>query len=113
MPIADQGMKLGLRALNAFASLDLLDRLHAREPAERLFYRAARDGTRTASRAGRAWGSATKLARPARQGSAKSSGLFDITPSDEQAMLRESFASFATDKLRAAAYDADAACSAA
>jgi alkylation response protein AidB-like acyl-CoA dehydrogenase len=108
MPIADQGMKLGLRALNAFASLDLLDRLHAREPAERLFYRAARDGTRTATRAGRAWGSATKLGRPARLKSTKSSGLFDITPSDEQAMLRESFASFAAEKLRKAAYDADA-----
>jgi alkylation response protein AidB-like acyl-CoA dehydrogenase len=112
MPIADQGMKLGLRALNAFASLDLLDRLHAREPAERLFYRATKGGTRTATRAGRAWGSATKLARPARQGSAQSKGLFDITPSDEQDMLRESFASFAADKLRKAAYDADAACSA-
>jgi alkylation response protein AidB-like acyl-CoA dehydrogenase len=112
MPIADQGMKLGLRALNAFASLELLDRLHAREPAERLFYRAAKGGTRTATRAGRAWGSATKLARPARLKSTKPSGLFDITPSDEQAMLTESFSSFAADKLRKAAYDADAECQA-
>jgi alkylation response protein AidB-like acyl-CoA dehydrogenase len=108
MPIADQGMKLGLRALNAFASLELLDRIGAREPAQKLFYRAARDGTRTATRAGRAFSSAQSLGRPARLKTVKPKTLFDLTPSDEQEMLRDSFRQFAAEKLRKAAPDADA-----
>src|SRR4051794_27253899 len=103
MPIADQGMKLGLRALNAFASLGLLDRIGAREPAQKIVYRAARDGTKTATRAGRAFTSATRLGRPARLKTAKSRNLFDLTPSDEQEMLRDSFRQFAAEKLRTAA----------
>jgi hypothetical protein len=108
MPIADQGMKYGLRALNAFAGLQLLDRLGARERAEWLINRATRDGTRTAARANRAFASAARRARPARMSTAKSSGLFDLTPTDEQQMLRESFQAFAKEKLRRAAPEADA-----
>src|SRR3954447_14685247 len=108
MPIADQGMKLGLRALNAFARLELLDRIGARAPAERIINRAARDGTRTATVAGRAFTSATKLARPSRLSTARTSDLFDLTPSDEQQMLRDSFGSFASERLRKAAPKADA-----
>jgi hypothetical protein len=112
MPLADQGMKYGLRALNAFAGLQLLDRIGARERAEWLINRAARDGTRTAARANRAFTSATRRARPARLGNTKSTGLFDLTPTDEQQMLRESFSAFAADKLRPAATAADASCTA-
>ncbi|MEA2479003.1 MAG: hypothetical protein QOJ07_925, partial [Thermoleophilaceae bacterium] len=108
MALTDQGMKLGLRALNAFAGLELLDRIGVREPAERLIHRAARDGTRTATTAGRTFAKATKRARPARLGSTKPSGLFDLTPSDEQQMLRDSFRSFAAERLRPAASAADA-----
>jgi alkylation response protein AidB-like acyl-CoA dehydrogenase len=110
MAITDVGMKLGLRALNGFASLDLLDRIGVREPAERLIYRGAKNGTRTAATAGRAFNAATKRAKskPARMPSAQSSGLFDLTPTDEQQMLRDSFSQFATEKLRKAAPDADA-----
>jgi alkylation response protein AidB-like acyl-CoA dehydrogenase len=109
MAIADQGMKLGLRALNAFASSELLDRIGARERAEKLLSRASRDGTRVASRASRTFGAAAKLGRPARLAPASSKGLFDLTPSDEQKMLRESFQSFADERLRPAAGEADAA----
>ena len=66
MPIADQGMKYGLRALNAFAGLQLLDRIGARERAEWLINRAARDSTRTAARANRAFKGATRRGKPAR-----------------------------------------------
>src|SRR5215213_4663428 len=110
MALRDVGMKLGLRALNGFAGLELLDRIGIREPAERLIYRGARNGTRTAATAGRAFSAATKRARrkPARMPAAQSSGLFDLTPTDEQQMLRDSFKQFATEKLRKAAPDADA-----
>src|SRR5215217_5485674 len=110
MAITDVGMKLGLRALNGFASLELLDRIGVREPAERLIYRGARDGTRTAATAGRAFTAASKRARgkPARMPAAQSSGLFDLTPTDEQQMLRDSFKQFGTERLRTAAPQADA-----
>jgi alkylation response protein AidB-like acyl-CoA dehydrogenase len=101
-------MKLGLRALNGFASLELLDRIGVREPAERLIYRGAKNGTRTAATAGRAFSAASKRTKPARMPKAASTGLFDLTPSDEQQMLRDSFSQFATEKLRKAAPDADA-----
>ena len=114
MALQDLGMKLALGGLNRFAGLDLLDRLNMREPAERLIYRGARDGTRTATQAGRAFAAASKAGRkkPARTPAAKSRGLFDLTPTDEQQMLRDSFKQFAAEKLRKAAPQADADCKA-
>src|SRR3712207_2619730 len=102
-------MKLALSGLNRFAGLELLDRLGIRETSERLIYRGARDGTRTATQAGRAFAKATSAGRkkPARTPAAKSRGLFDLTPTDEQEMLRDSFGEFAKEKLREAAPQAD------
>src|SRR5829696_7983430 len=108
MALSDLGMKLALRGLNGFAGLELLDRINLREPAERLIYRGARDGTRAAARAGRTFSAATKLAKPARMPKAASRGLFDLTPTDEQEMLRDSFRQFAAERLRKQAPDADA-----
>ncbi|HWF53569.1 MAG TPA: acyl-CoA dehydrogenase family protein, partial [Solirubrobacteraceae bacterium] len=110
--IAERGMAAGLRALNALASSALIDRFGLREPAERLLYNASRTSVRTAATAGRTFAAATKLARPARQPAAKTPNLFDITPTEEQHMLRESVHDFALAKLRPAAHDADAACAA-
>jgi alkylation response protein AidB-like acyl-CoA dehydrogenase len=112
MAIADRGLKLGLRALNGIASSELLDRLGIRESAERLLHNASRTSVRTATRAGRAWGGVAKRAQPARLAPKRASDLFDITPTDEQQMLRESFAQFAAERLRPAASDADSACAA-
>jgi alkylation response protein AidB-like acyl-CoA dehydrogenase len=112
MPLADQGMKVGLRALNGFAGLQLLDRLGIREPAERLLYGASKRTARAAGQMGRAFDGVPKRSDPARLAAAKTSGLFDLTPSDEQQMLQESFESFAGEKLRPAALEADASCAA-
>lgn len=106
--LSDQATKVGLRALNRFARLELLDRFGAREPAERLLHRASRNGTRTAARASRTFTTTAKLTRPSRLAGTRSGDLFDLTPSDEQQMLLESFRSFAADRLRPAANEADA-----
>src|SRR3954452_13853960 len=110
MALTDAGMKLGLRALNGVATLQLLDKIGSQEPAENLIYRGAKNGTRTAATAGRAFTATTKRAKskPARMPAAASRGLFDLTPTDEQQMLRDSFSQFAAEKLRKAATDADA-----
>ncbi|TXH02914.1 MAG: acyl-CoA dehydrogenase [Nevskiaceae bacterium] len=105
-------MGLGLRALNRFAGAPVIDRLHLRKPSEKALYQASKLGFRTAAAAARSFGAVQKLARPARLGKASSNGLFDLTPTEEQQMLREAAQTFALERLRAAATAADAACAA-
>jgi alkylation response protein AidB-like acyl-CoA dehydrogenase len=108
--IAERGMAAGLRALNRFASSSVVDRLGIREPAERFLHGASKTTLRTAAGADRTFAAAQKLARPARQPSAKPRALFDLTPTDEQQMLRDSVRNFALERLRPAAEQSDADC---
>ena len=107
-------MAVGLRALNRLASSDLIDRLGLREPDRALPARRVEDDdARTAARAGRTFAAAQKLSRPARQPRAGRSDLFDLTPTDEQQMLRESVREFAlASAAPRRAEKADAACAA-
>ncbi len=105
-------MAVGLRALNRFASSPVVDRLGLREPAERFLHGASKTTSRTAASAGRTFAAAQKLARPERQPRSTKPKLFDLTPSDEQQMLRESVRDFALEKLRPVAQTADAECAA-
>src|SRR4051794_16295913 len=109
MAIADRGMRYSLRALNGLARLELLDRLGMRQPVERLLYNGSKTSIRTAGRVGRAFNGVATRGRPARPSTAPRRDLFDLTPDDEQQMLRDSFRQFATERLRPAAADADAA----
>ncbi len=108
--LAERGMAVGLRALNRLASNGLIDRFGLREPAERVLHGASKVTMRTATRAGRTFAATQKLSRPARQPRTRRSDLFDLTPDDEQQMLRESVRDFALAKLRPAAEAADEAC---
>jgi alkylation response protein AidB-like acyl-CoA dehydrogenase len=110
--IAERGMAVGLRALNKVASSGAIDRLGLRDPAVRLLHQASKTTGRTAARAGRTFAAAQRLSRPARQPSARPSDLFDLTPSDEQAMLRDSTRDFALARVRPVAEQADADCAA-
>ncbi len=102
-------MAVGLRALNKVASSGAIDRLGLRDPVVSLIHGATRTGARTAATAGRSFAAAQRLSRPARQPRARQSDLFDLTPTDEQALLRDSVREFALAELRTAALDADAA----
>jgi hypothetical protein len=110
--LTERSMAVGLRALNRLASNGLIDRFGLREPAERVLHGASKATVRTATRAGRTFAATQKLSNPARQPRAKRSDLFDLTPDDEQQMLRESVRDFALAKLRPAATEADEACAA-
>jgi alkylation response protein AidB-like acyl-CoA dehydrogenase len=103
-------MGIGLRALTRVAGLDLLDRLGLREAAERAVRDATRNGARAGGAASRAFVAARRLRAPERLAPTEPTGLFDLTPTDEQAMLREAFGDFARERLRPAAQAADAAC---
>jgi alkylation response protein AidB-like acyl-CoA dehydrogenase len=108
--IAERGMAVGLRALNRMASSGTIDRLKLRDPVTNLIHGATKTGARTAATAGRTFAAAQRLSRPARQAKARTSDLFDLTPSDEQALLRDSVRDFGQERLRPAALDADTAC---
>ena len=111
--IAERSMAVGLRALNRVASSDALDRFGLRDPAVRLVRGVSRNGARTAVTAGRTFAAGRaglRLSRPARQPRAPRSDLFDLQPSAEQEMLRDSTRDFAIARLRPAAEAADAAC---
>jgi alkylation response protein AidB-like acyl-CoA dehydrogenase len=106
---ADRAMGLGLRALRGLASSRTLDRLGLRKRAERAVLLTTKGGAHTAAAASRGFIAARKLSRPARPATVKGSGLFDLTPTDEQQMLSEAFGDFARERLRTAAGEADAA----
>ena len=110
--LSQRAMGLGLRALNRFAGLELVDKLGLRKTSEQAIYRAAKTGFRTAGAAGRSFVAAQKLVKPARLAAGSARSLFDLTPTDEQQMLREAVSSFAQERLRPAALDADTACAA-
>jgi alkylation response protein AidB-like acyl-CoA dehydrogenase len=101
-------MAAGLRALNRLASSSVVDRLGLREPAEWFLHGAAKTTMRTAANAGRTFKATQKLTDPARQPRAAGSSLFDLTPTDEQQMLRDSVRSFALERVRRTAEQADA-----
>jgi hypothetical protein len=110
--LAERGMAVGLRALNRLASSGVIDRFGLRQPTERFLHGASKTTMQTAARAGRTFAAAQKLSQPARQPRAQRSDLFDLTPSDEQQMLRESVRDFALQRVRPTAEKADAECAA-
>ncbi|OLR91346.1 acyl-CoA dehydrogenase family protein [Actinokineospora bangkokensis] len=101
-----------LAALNKLASAEVLDRFGLRKPVERGLYETTRAGFVAAGAASRTFASATKQSKPQRLPAAPERGLFDITPDDEQQMIRETVAEFAAEQIRPVAADADAKCEA-
>jgi alkylation response protein AidB-like acyl-CoA dehydrogenase len=112
MDATERGMGIGLRALNRIAGLELLDRLGVRARVERAVFTASKNGFRAATAAGRTFGAGQRLSAPARQPTGARADLYDITPTDEQQMMREAVGDFALERLRPAAQEADAACEA-
>ncbi|WP_253835954.1 acyl-CoA dehydrogenase family protein [Actinokineospora globicatena] len=105
-------MGAALAVLNRLAGTVVLDRLGLRKPVERGVYQATKGGFTAAGAAGRAFTSARKLAAPQRPKPSGDPGLFDLTPTEDQAMIRETVAEFAAERLRPAAVEADARCAA-
>ena len=113
MSAADNAMGRGLRALNRIAGSPLLDRVGLRGPAEKALYSATKSGFKAAGAAGRTFARVQSNGKPAsRLTTGPRNDLFDLKPSDEQQMMRESVGDFAMAKLRPAALDSDAACAA-
>jgi len=108
--VAERSMGLGLRWLNRLAGSDLLDRIRIRKQVERALFTGTKNGFRSATAAGRTFKAAQKLGKPARQATGKPRSLFDLTPDDEQQMLKEGVRDFAEAEVRPLAANADADC---
>ncbi|MEO8887951.1 MAG: acyl-CoA dehydrogenase family protein [Jatrophihabitantaceae bacterium] len=104
-------MGVGLAALNKLASTTLIDRLNLRKPAERAVYEASKSGFRAVGAGNRAFGAVQQRGPGQRPSKASSpSGLFDLSPTDEQKMIVQATADFAGQLLRPAASEADHDC---
>jgi alkylation response protein AidB-like acyl-CoA dehydrogenase len=104
---ANELQGLGLNMLNRFAQSDWPDRLKVRRPIERLLYTGSRTGFQLVGAVSRQFGkSGTKLDSKQRLPAA-AKGLFDLSISDEQQMMRDTLQRFAKDVLRPAAHNAD------
>ena len=112
MGLANDAMRLGLRAIHRVASLPLVDKLGLRKTTERWVRRGAQAGFSTAGAVSRSFVAARKLLKPARPGAPRTGELFDLTPTEEQQMLQESVRRFALERLRESAQKADSACAA-
>lgn len=103
-------MGWGLKALNRFASLPAMDRPETRRRVSRWLYSASRGGFQAATAINRPFKAAQKFLRPLRPAKVAESDRFDLTPTEEQAMIMDSMKRLAADALRPAAAKADEDC---
>ncbi len=101
---------LAVAAVNRLAQSDLIDRVGLRKQAEHAVYSTTRNGFRVATAAGRTFARAGRRTAGARPANAASRGVFDLTPTDDEAMLLDVVRELATEVLRPAASAADEAC---
>ncbi len=101
-------MGFGLAALTRLASTKAIDRMGLRKPVQNLVSAGTRNGFRAAGAAGRSFKAVQRLGQPARLAPGPDTGLFDLTPSEEQQMIVDTVTDFAAEQLRPAAAEADA-----
>ncbi|MCB9787126.1 MAG: acyl-CoA dehydrogenase family protein [Deltaproteobacteria bacterium] len=107
-PMIDQAMARSLDLLNRFAGSDLARRLGLLEPAQRLVREGSRRGFQAAEAAAKAFQPLVKLVKPVRAERAGGDlSVFDLRPTEEQAMMQETVRRFATTVMRAEARAAD------
>jgi hypothetical protein len=105
---ANQIQGIGLNLLNRFAQSDWPDRLKVRKLSEKILYSGSRTGFQIAGAAARGFGKkgGASLADKQRLPAA-AKGVFDLSLTEEQEMMRDTLQRFAKDVLRPAAHAAD------
>ncbi len=99
--------------LNRLAQSDVIDRVRLRKPAEQVVFTLTRSGFKTLTRASRTFARAGQAGRPgARPVPARTSGVFDLTPTDDEQMLVDVVTEYADEVLRPAAAEANETCEA-
>ncbi len=99
--------------LNRLAQSELLDRVGMRRTAEQTVFTVTRSGFRTAGAVGRTFARAGKKGGSgARVPSAPATGVFDLTPTEDEQMLLDVVTEFAGEVVRPAASEANETCTA-
>lgn len=99
--------------LNRFAQSALLDRVGLRKQAESAVFSLTRGGFKAVGAAARAFKVSGSPAQPGeRPAATRSSGTFDLTPTEDEQMLVEVSTDFASQALRPAAAAANESCAA-
>ena len=114
LPATEKADPIGLAvaALNRLAQSSALDRFGLRKPAENVVYAATRSGFRTAGAVSRQFRRSGRTGRGTRVPAAAPTGLFDLTPTEDEQMLVDVVTEYAAELLRPAAADANEACEA-
>ncbi len=107
MATSKDPMTLGLSVLNRIASLEVIDRLGLRESTERLVYHGSRRGFQAAAAGGRTFKKVTGSGAPTRLQRSTGTGVFDLTPTEDQQMIVGVIEEFAAQVLRPGAGEAE------
>ena len=107
--IADKGQAVALRLLAKAGGHDLLKNPAVRSKVERALYNGSKQGFKVQTAAGRAFAKKSGSGEPARPAPTKPRREFDLTPTEDQAMIAGVAAELADEVLRPAAADADGA----
>lgn len=97
-----------MRVLTTVTGSEFADKYKIREPLNRIAYEGTKTGFKTIGAANRAF-SSTKGGGKAKRLTTTPKDYFNLFPDDEQKMIADTVKEFATEILRPAAYDADAA----
>jgi alkylation response protein AidB-like acyl-CoA dehydrogenase len=100
-------MGFGLAALTRLAGNKTIERAGLRRPIQNLVGAGTRGGFKAAGAASRSFKAVQRLGKPARLPKAPDTGLFDLTPTDDQQLIVETVREFAAEQLRPAATEAD------
>ncbi|MFT4187970.1 MAG: acyl-CoA dehydrogenase family protein [Aeromicrobium sp.] len=100
-------MGIGLAVLNRIASSPTIDKLGLRKQAEKTVYHGTRAGFQAAGAGARAFKKVKGSGKPARPSASSDSGVFDLTPTEDQEMIVSVVSEFAADVLRAGAEEAE------
>ena len=107
-----------MRVMTTVTGSEFAERFGLRKRVDRVTYEATKSGFRTLGAATKSFkkvsggGKATRLPDAGTEGAGSGSSrsdLFDLTPDDEQKMIVSTVRDFATEVMRPAAFDADAA----
>lgn len=101
-------MGVGLVILNKIASSQAIDRLGLRDTAEKIVYQGARSGFVAAGAAQRTFKKVSGFGRGARPAT-NPTGVFDVTPTEDQQMIVDVVSDFAAKILRPGAEAAESA----
>jgi alkylation response protein AidB-like acyl-CoA dehydrogenase len=106
--MARNGIGFALSLVNKFAGSEWVDKLGIRKPAEKIAYASTRAGFQIATSASQGLQQVKDiLSRPFGLEDTDQPGLFDLSLSEDQILIRESVQSFAKESIRPAAADAN------